>query len=84
LTQPRFWRTTRLRNRAIPGSLLATLLWIGSSFGFKFYVTNFGSYHATYGAIGGVIVILLWFSVSAFAILIGAEVNGVIEQAERH
>lgn len=66
-----------------PGSLLATLLWIASSFAFKVYVTNFSDYNATYGAIGGVIVILLWFYVSAFAILIGAEVNGVIEQAER-
>lgn len=64
-----------------PGSLLATALWIGSSFGFKFYVTNFGSYNATYGAIGGVIVILLWFYVSGFAILVGAELNAVLEQA---
>ena len=67
-----------------PGSLLATFLWVVSSFGFKFYVSNFGNYNVTYGAIGGVIVILLWFYVSAFAILIGAEMNGVIEQAERH
>jgi membrane protein len=66
-----------------PGSLLATVLWIASSLAFRLYVTNFTDYNATYGAIGGVIVILLWFYVSAFAILIGAEVNGVIEQAER-
>lgn len=66
-----------------PGSLLATLLWIASSLAFRLYVTNFSDYNATYGAIGGVIVILLWFYVSAFAILIGAELNGVIEQAKR-
>ena len=72
-----------------PGSLIATGLWIVSSFAFKLYVTNLGNFNATYGAIGGVIVILLWFYVSGFAILIGAELNGVIEQAsaaasERH
>jgi membrane protein len=65
------------------GSLLSTTLWIASSFGFKFYVTNFGSYNATYGAIGGVIVILLWFYVSGLAILVGAELNAVIEDAWR-
>ncbi|MEX1128423.1 MAG: YihY/virulence factor BrkB family protein [Vicinamibacterales bacterium] len=65
-----------------PGSLVATVLWIATSVGFRLYVTNFADYNATYGAIGGVIVILLWFYVSAFAILIGAELNGVIEQAE--
>jgi membrane protein len=64
-----------------PGSLVATVLWIASSVAFRLYVTNFADYNATYGAIGGVIVILLWFYVSAFAILIGAELNGVIEQA---
>ena len=66
-----------------PGSLLATALWILSSFGFKFYVANFGNFNATYGAIGGVAVLLLWFYVSGLAILIGAELNGVIEHARR-
>jgi membrane protein len=64
-----------------PGSILATLLWLLASIGFRFYVTNFGSYNATYGAIGGVIVLLLWMYVSAFAILVGAELNAEIEHA---
>ena len=64
-----------------PGSLLATALWMASSFAFKFYVTNLANFNATYGAIGGVVVLLLWFYVSGLAILIGAELNGVIEQA---
>jgi membrane protein len=63
-----------------PGSLLATGLWIVSSFGFKLYVTTVGGYAATYGALAGIIVTMLWFYVSSIAILIGAEVNGVIEQ----
>ena len=66
-----------------PGSVLATALWIGCSFAFRVYVTNFGDYTATYGAIGGAIVTMLWFYVSSIAILIGAELNGVIEHAWR-
>jgi membrane protein len=62
-----------------PGSLFATVLWVVSSFAFKLYVVNFGSYTATYGAIGGIIVTMLWFYVSSLAILIGAELNGVLE-----
>lgn len=64
-----------------PGSVLATILWLTTSLGFKFYVTRFGSYNATYGAIGGVIVLMLWFYVSALAVLIGAELNAEIEHA---
>jgi membrane protein len=66
-----------------PGSLLATGLWIASSFGFKVYVGGFADYTATYGAIGGAIVTMLWFYLSGLAILIGAELNGVIEDASR-
>lgn len=64
-----------------PGSILATLLWLLISLGFKFYVSHFTSYNATYGAIGGVIVLMLWFYVSALAVLIGAELNAEIEHA---
>lgn len=64
-----------------PGSVVATALWIATSFGFQYYVTNFGNYTATYGAIGAGIVTMLWFYVSGVALLIGAELNGVIEQA---
>jgi membrane protein len=66
-----------------PGSALATALWILSSFGFKLYVVNFGNYTATYGAIGGAIVTMMWFYVSGLALLVGAELNAVIEQARR-
>lgn len=64
-----------------PGSSLATALWLLISLGFKFYVANFTSYNATYGAIGGVIILMLWFYVSSVAILIGAELNAEIEHA---
>ena len=64
-----------------PGSLLATALWVVSSLVFNIYVANFGNYNATYGAIGGVIVVLLWLYVSGLAILVGAELDSVIARA---
>jgi membrane protein len=62
-----------------PGALVATAVWIASSFAFKFYVSNVADYSATYGTIGGVIVTMLWFYVSGLALLIGAELNAVVE-----
>jgi hypothetical protein len=64
-----------------PGSVFATLLWVGVSLGFKFYVSNFSNYNETYGTIGGVMVLLLWFYVSGIALLVGAELNAEIEHA---
>jgi membrane protein len=64
-----------------PGSIVGTLLWILASLGFKWYAGHFGEYQKTYGAIGGVIVALLWLYASGLAILIGAELNAVIEHA---
>jgi membrane protein len=64
-----------------PGSIFATVLWVLISLGFRFYVTNFGSYTETYGAIAGVIVVLLWFYLSGLAVLVGAELNAEIEHA---
>jgi membrane protein len=64
-----------------PGCLLATLLWIAISLAFRFYVTHFGSYNTTYGAIGGVIVALHWYYLSALALLVGAELNAEILHA---
>jgi membrane protein len=64
-----------------PGSLLTTGLWLLASLGFKYYVTNFGSYTETYGAIGGVMVLMLWFYISGLVTLLGAELNAEIEHA---
>jgi hypothetical protein len=64
-----------------PGSVVATVLWLLISLGFKFYVAHFTTYNATYGAIGGVIVLMLWFYVSSLAVLVGAELNAEIEHA---
>jgi membrane protein len=67
-----------------PGAIVATVLWLLVSLAFKFYVTNFTDYNAAYGAIGGVIVLLLWFYVSGVAVLTGAELNAEIEHASPH
>ena len=64
-----------------PGSVLATSLWVLVSLAFKFYVANFGAYTETYGVIGAVMVLLLWFYLSGVAILLGAELNAEIEHA---
>jgi membrane protein len=64
-----------------PGSLLATLLWLLGSLGFRFYAVNFGNYEATYGTLGGIIMLLLWFYLTGLVIVVGAEMNAEIEHA---
>jgi membrane protein len=64
-----------------PGSVLAVLLWVVASVGFAFYVANFGSYNKTYGALGGVVVFLVWMWITNIAVLLGAEVNAETERA---
>jgi membrane protein len=64
-----------------PGALLATALWLLTSLGFKVYVENFSNYTAVQGTIGAVIVLLLWFYLSGFALLVGAELNAEIDKA---
>ncbi len=64
-----------------PGSVFAVVAWVVASLGFSFYVSNFGSYGATYGSLGGVIMLLLYFFLSAAALLLGGEVNAVIAHA---
>jgi membrane protein len=63
-----------------PGSIIATALWLLATVGFGFYVANFGSYNATYGSLGAVIVFLTWLYLSAYIVLLGAEMNAVLEQ----
>jgi len=74
--QPRFsWVTT--------GSLVATVLWIIGSIAFSLYVNNFGSYNKTYGAIAGVVVLMLWLYLTSYIVLLGAEVNAESERQTR-
>jgi membrane protein len=63
-----------------PGSLLAVFGWVVGSAAFTFYVSNFGAYNKTYGALGGVIVFLIWLWLSNLMVLLGAELNAVLER----
>lgn len=64
-----------------PGALIAAALWILMSVGFQFYLRFFNTYSATYGSLGAVIILMLWFYITGAAILVGAEVNSEIENA---
>jgi membrane protein len=66
-----------------PGTIGAALLWLVGSAGFSFYVERFASYDKTYGSIGAVVILLMWFYVSAYIVLAGAELNSVIEKAQQ-
>lgn len=65
------------------GAVAGCLLWIAGSAGFAFYVSNFGSYNESFGTVAGVVVLLMWFWISAFIILLGAELNAEIEAQTR-
>ena len=64
-----------------PGSAVALVLWIVMSYGLRLYVSRFANYNATYGSIGGVILLMLWLYLTGIALLLGAEVNSEIEHA---
>ena len=64
-----------------PGSSFALLAWLVMSVGLRAYVAHFGNYNATYGSIGGVILLMLWLYLSGGALLIGAEIDSVVAEA---
>lgn len=64
-----------------PGAVVGVALWLLVSFGFSLYLDNFNSYNATYGSLGAVIILMLWFYFTGAAILIGGEINSEIEHA---
>ncbi|HEX5476914.1 MAG TPA: YihY/virulence factor BrkB family protein [Burkholderiales bacterium] len=65
------------------GALLATVLWLIGSILFSLYVSHFGSYNKTYGSAGAVVILLTWFLLSAYVVLIGAEINAESERQTR-
>jgi membrane protein len=64
---------------ASPGSVAATLLWVLASVGFSIYVNAFGNYNKTYGALAGIIILMFWLYLTAFVVLVGAELNAEME-----
>ncbi|HSM45250.1 MAG TPA: YihY/virulence factor BrkB family protein, partial [Acidimicrobiia bacterium] len=67
-----------------PGAVTATVVWIVASILFGWYVQSFGSFNATYGSLAGVIVLMLWFFISAFIVLLGAQLNAESEHQTAH
>jgi membrane protein len=62
------------------GSVVAATLWVTGSLLFAFYLRTFGSYAQMYGALGGVVVLLMWFYLSSFFVVLGAEINAEMER----
>lgn len=66
-----------------PGALVTSVLWIITSFGFSFYVSNFGNYSAVYGSLGGIIILMIWFYLTGIILIVGAITN-VLFQEKKH
>lgn len=75
--RPRAWRWVT------PGSALATVLWLLGSAAFSFYLSNFANYNQTFGSLATGAILLMWFYLTAFVILLGAETNAVVEGRKR-
>ena len=65
-----------------PGAVVGVLLWLGASWGFREYLFHFGAYSRTYGSLGAVIILLLWFYLTGVAILLGGELNSELSKLE--
>lgn len=66
--------------QVIPGAVSATIIWLAISLGFSFYVSNFGNYSATYGSLGGVIILMLWLYLTGLTLVIGGEINALFHK----
>lgn len=81
-----YWATPNVRlpfKWVSPGAVLFAVGWLGATLAFGLYVSNFGSYNATYGALGGVVILLVWFYLTSYILLAGAELNAVSAQKTR-
>ncbi len=65
-------------HRVLYGALFATISWQLISLGFSFYISNFNNYTATYGSLGGVIILMMWFYLSGLILVIGGEINATL------
>ncbi|MBD3108767.1 YihY/virulence factor BrkB family protein [Bacillus sp. AGMB 02131] len=74
----RVFPSVKMKQRLVlPGALFATFGWTIGSIGFSYYVNNFGHYSNTYGSLGGIIILMLWFYILAFVIILGSEINAM-------
>jgi len=66
----------------LPGAITGTLLWMGASSGFRYFLRNFNSYDMTYGSIAGLVILMVWFWLSGLVFLLGAEVNSLMKRID--
>ena len=62
----------------LPGSVVGVVVWVAATLGFSFYVSHFGSFGITYGALGAIVILLFWMWLSSLALMLGAEINAVM------
>ena len=62
------------------GALFAVVVWVIASVLFSLYTSNFGQYNETYGALGAVVVVMLWLYITAYVVIVGAEINAEMER----
>ena len=72
------WRSSNL---IMPGAILASISWAIVSGAFRLYVSHFGQYHKIYGAVGVIIVLMLWLYLSSLVMLLGDQLNAIVEEA---
>jgi membrane protein len=67
----------------MPGAVAGVLVWLAATLGFSFYVSQFGNFGITYGALGGIVILLVWMWFSSLALMLGAEINAVLRHPPR-
>jgi membrane protein len=78
-----YWAAPNVKQKfrfITPGAFIAVVVWIAASLGFGYYVSNFADYGAMYGSLGAIVILLLYFYISAAVLLLGAEINAEIER----
>lgn len=65
-----------------PGAIFATVSWLALTYGFSFYINNFGNYSATYGSIGGVIILMLWLYFTGMILIFGGLLNATVQKRQ--
>ena len=68
---------------ASPGAIFAAVVWVLGSLLFSFYTANFGTYNETYGALGAIVIVMLWLLLTALVVILGAELNCELERQTR-
>lgn len=66
----------------LPGAIFATAGWLILTYGFSFYISNFGNYSKTYGSIGGIIILMLWLYFTGMVLILGGLLNATVQKRQ--